>query len=277
MSIKIESTKVRWIIQDKNHADDDRQQIIDACKKLGIPYQEITIIPFSDELPEFPVDDEYENIYYGSVSMMGRVYRNLGRPVGLFFDHKTFSMENYVKQWGKHMLNSEVEFMELGEFINRDYPSDKYFFIRPDADSKAFNGIVLTFGEVAEWYDRLDLSPYTKIMVGPAYSVEKEWRNYVVNGKVITSSMYKKNHILHRSADDIPPEMIKFVEDRCREYTPHDVFAMDIAKCSGEHEYYIIECGCMNAVGFYCCDIHKYVEALSNYVANRVGLNNDFF
>ena len=78
--------------------------------------------------------------------------------------------------------------------------------------------------------------------------------------------MYRKNFKLHKDGNDIPPEMIKFVEDRCKEYMPHGIFAMDIAKCEGEHEYYIIECGCMNSVGFYHCNIDTYVEKLTQWV-----------
>jgi hypothetical protein len=264
--------KVRWIIQDKNYADDDRQQIIDACEKRGIPCVEISVIPFSDALPDFPVDDEYENIYYGSTTMMDRAYRDFNKPVGLFYDEDTFSMENYLDKWGEHMLSSEAEFMTMKEFATGNYNNDRKFFIRPDADSKSFAGVVIEYADFDDWYDKLikcdavGLGPDTKIMVGPAYNIEKEWRNYVVNGKVITSSMYRKNFKLNKDGEDIPEEMIKFVEDRCKEYTPHDVIAFDVAKCSGEHEYYIIECGCMNSVGFYHCDIDKYVEALTEYV-----------
>jgi hypothetical protein len=264
--------KVRWIIQDKNYADDDRQEIIDACEKRGIPCVEISVIPFSEALPEFPVDDEYENIYYGSTTMMDRVYSGFNKPVGLFYNHETFSMENYLEKWGEHMLSSEAKFMRFEDFRNSDHPADQKFFIRPDADSKSFAGVVVDFGGISEWYDKLTkedvfgLGPDTKIMAGPAYNIEKEWRNYVVNGKVITSSMYRKNFKLHKDGEDIPQEMIDYVEARCKEYSPHDVIAFDVAKCQGEHEYYIIECGCMNSVGFYHCDIDKYVEALTNYV-----------
>ena len=51
----------------------------------------------------------------------------------------------------------------------------------------------------------------------------------MIDGKVVTSSMYRKNFKLNKDGNDIPPDMIKFVEDRCKEYMPHKVFAMDIA------------------------------------------------
>lgn len=267
--------KARWIIQDKNYATGDREQIIEACNRLNIPCEQITVVPFSTALPEFPLDNEYENIYYGSTTMMDRIYRDFNQPKGLFYNHETFSMKNYIEKWGQHMLSSEAQVLTFEAFRNADYPLGQEFFIRPDADSKSFAGMVLEFKEIQEWYDRIisenvvELNPKTKILAGPAYHIEKEWRNYIVNGKVVTSSLYRKNFNLHKSNTDIPKEMIAYVEERCKEYQPHDVFAMDIAKCKGEHEYYIIECGCMNSVGFYHCDIFKYVEALSNYVIKR--------
>jgi hypothetical protein len=78
--------------------------------------------------------------------------------------------------------------------------------------------------------------------------------------------MYRKNFRLHKDANDIPADMIKFVEDRCKEYMPHKIFAMDIALCGDE--YYIIECGCLNSVGLYHCDVKKLIESVTNYLIN---------
>lgn len=264
--------KVRWIIQDSNFSDKDRIQVLEACNRLSLPCIQISVIPFSEHLPDFPIDDLHENIYYGSTTMMDRVYRDFDQPLGLFYNPETFSMENYLKQWGNYMLSSEADFMCFKDLIAKKLDPNHQLFIRPDADSKAFAGTVLKFGDIQSWYNQLTkddvygIGPDTKIMIGPAYHIEKEWRNYIVNGKVVTSSTYLKDFRRYKSSTDIPPEMIAFVEARSKEYTPHDVFAMDIAKCSGEDEYYIIECGCMNSVGFYAADIYKYVEALSNYV-----------
>jgi len=264
--------QVRWIIQDKNYAEADKYQITLACEANDLPCVQIAVIPFSDQLPDFPIDDTHENIYYGSTTLMNRIYQDLDRPLGLFYDHETFSMKNYIEKWGSHMLSSEAVVLPFKDFIQANHPANQQFFLRPDADSKAFNGTVMAFCDVKDWYQRLldnnvlEIGPETKILAGPAYNIEREWRNYVVNGKVVTSSLYMKNFRLHTSATDIPQEMLDYVEARCREYQPHDVFAIDIAKCSGDHEYYIIECGCMNSIGFYACDIHKYVKALSEYV-----------
>ncbi len=266
--------KVRWIIQNNLIAENDRNQFQEACDKLSVEHVEIIVVPFSNELPEFPIDDEYENIYYGSTTLMNNIYEQLSKPAGLFYDQETFSMENYMNQWREHMLSYGAEFMTMKEFANKAYPNDRNFFIRPDGDGKEFDGVVIEYGKFDDWYDKLTkcdavgLGADTEIMVGPAYNIGKEWRNYVVNGKVITSSRYRNNFKLSKSGEDIPEDMIKFVEDRCKEYQPHDVFAMDIAevKDDGENKYFIIECGCMNSVGFYHADIFKYTEAITNYI-----------
>ena len=269
--------KIRWIIQENDYSSEDVTQINRACDKIGVPYVNIKVIPFTNELPDFPVDDEYENIYYGGITMIDLLIRDYNSPKGVFMDRETFSMENYVGRWGEHMLSSDAEFMTFQEFVDRDYPENQTFFIRPDADNKSFAGQVLMFGEIESWYSNLlkddvyGLGPDTKIMIGPAYNIRKEWRNYIVNGKVVTSSMYRKDFRLHEDGKDIPEEMINFVEDRCAEYQPHDVFAMDIAEVldDGKPKYYIIECGGLNSVGFYHCDIDKFVGSLTDYLANK--------
>lgn len=276
------NNKVRWIIQHNLIAENDLNQIQSACDELGVPYINVKIIPFSSVIPKFPTDDEYVNIYYGATTFMNNVYNILDKPKGLFYNHETFSMENYINQWGDYMLNNAAEIMTVEEFINTtNDEDDNKMFIRPDGDGKEFDGQVATVKELKTMVTRMmqyegPMNMDSKIILAPAYNIKREWRNYIVNGEVVTSSKYRENFRLSKSSLDIPEEMITFVEERCKEYQPHDVFAMDIAEVlytsedgkTEEYRYYIIECGCMNSVGFYHCDIFKYVESLTKYVQN---------
>ena len=261
--------EARWIIQSNLSAEGgDFHKMSKVCEELGIEYQGVKVIPFSPELPEFIKDDK-ENIYYGSTTFMNNLYNQL-KPKGLFFDDKTFSMDNYLKVWNNYMLNSEGKVTTFREFCSENHPDGEEFFIRPDADDKSFNGDVKTFSEIKTFienstkFDNVILNEDTKILVSTPWNITKEWRNYIVNGKVVTSSMYRKNFKLHKDGNDIPQDMIKFVEDRCKEYMPHPVFAMDIALCGGD--YYIIECGCLNSVGLYHSDVKKMISAVTEFV-----------
>lgn len=262
---------VRWIIQTNLTHENDLREIQAACEKLGVPYEEIKVIPFSPDLPKFTIDDK-TNIYYGSTTLMENTYRLLNKPPGTFYDDAKFSMENYLKVWGDHMLNSEARVTTFGEFSRESHPDDSLWFVRPDADSKSFPGDVREFKDLRNWassftkFDNAVLDEDTKIIVAPPYNIRKEWRNYIVNGRVVASSLYRKDFRLNKNRHDCPPDMIKFVEDRCAEYAPHKIFVMDIALTGGD--YYIIECGCMNAVGLYDADIFAIVEAVSAEVGS---------
>lgn len=261
---------IRWIVQSNLSSEEgDYGSITRACNELGFDYEGVKVIPFSPEIPEFTMDEKI-NIYYGATTFMYNIYHQLNKPMGLFFDEDTFSMENYIKVWDKHMLNSEAKITTFNDFIKEKHHDDVNFFIRPDADDKSFAGEVLTFSEIKTFinntlkFDNVVLNGDTKILVSTPYYIRKEWRNYIVDGKVITSSLYRKNFKLCKDGNDIPEDMITFVEERCKEYMPHKVFAMDIALCGGD--YYIIECGCLNSVGLYHSNIKKLVESVSNYI-----------
>lgn len=266
--------KARWIIQNNLIAENDRNQFQLACDNLGVSHFEVIVVPFSNELPEFPIDDDFENIYYGSTTFMNNIYELLNKPKGLFYNHETFSMENYINKWGEHMLNCDAEIMTVKQFINmEDFGHELNMFLRPDGDGKEFDGQVGEVRQLKTMVKRMmdyesPMNLESKIVLGPAYNLQREWRNYVVDGKVITSSRYRDNFRLSKSCSDIPEEMIRFVEDRCKEYQPHDVFAMDIAevKDGNTMKYYIIECGCMNSVGFYHADIDTYVKKITEWI-----------
>lgn len=238
----------------------------DALQHFSIKFEEVKIIPFSGDLPKITFD-HHINIYYGSTTFMYNVYKRLSKPVGLFFDEQSFTMENYLKQWSKHMLNYGAELTTIRRFAGQTHDHDSLWFIRPNADDKSFSGEVKSFGDIKHWkdnissYDNVVLSEDTKILVGVAYNIEKEWRNFVVGGKVVASSLYRENFKLKTSSENIPESMVAFAEERCGEYMPHKIFVMDIALCGGN--YYIVECGCFNSTGFYKADVHKIIKEVS--------------
>jgi hypothetical protein len=192
---------------------------------------------------------------------------------GVFFNEQSFSIENYIKEWGVHMLNynaSITTFQELME--NRDYSANQLLFIRPNDDNKSFAGEIKRYCDIADWFKLLSgvensfLDSDTKIVIAEPYNIQYEWRLWIVNGKVVAASKYREYFKLKKERGC--PEAVKiFAEARCREFMPHDVFVMDICLCGDE--FYIVECGCMNAAGFYAADIAEIVARVSAYfIAN---------
>ncbi|MFC0773071.1 ATP-grasp domain-containing protein [Terrimonas alba] len=257
---------VQWIVQKNLTSQEDLNGLREACNKHNVNCIEINIIPFTTELPDFKVNPC--NIYYGSTTFNKLIYKNGKTKNGLFFNPDTFSIENYIKKWGRHMLNYEASVTTFKDLMNCRYDGGKLLFIRPNDDNKSFAGEVKKFNEIGEWYEKLktvgniDLSLESKIIVSEPYNIKYEWRLWIVNKKVVAASKYREYFQL-RKERGCPPEVVAFAENRCQEYTPHDIFVMDICLCGDE--YYIVECGCMNGAGFYNADIENIVKSVSEY------------
>lgn len=263
---------IRWILQNNLLAENDLSQLQIACETREILYENVTVIPFSSVLPSFSCYDGIENIYYGSTTFIENVSRCHATSLGLFYAAQRFEMTKQLQEWKQFMLNAEAECWTFSTFVQTRKRENTEYFIRPYDDSKAFDGTVMTFREICEWYERLfaleedtaTISPNSPIIVSPPYGIEKEWRTLIVEGKVVTASRYREHFRLSKSAEDCPEEMIVFAESRAWEYSPHDIFVLDIGLSGGE--YYVIEAGCANAAGFYEMDIGKFVEVISHYV-----------
>jgi len=257
---------IKWVVQSNLTNTENLHDLKTACGNTGAIYTEVEIIPFSPELPVFDITPG--NIYYGSTTFNNLLFNDERTRSGVFFNPATFTIENYIKQWGKYMLNADAEVTTFGELAAKNYAADTLLFIRPDDDSKSFAGEVKRFDEIKDWYSQLEslgnegLSLFTKIIVSTPYNIKSEWRLWIVNKKVIAASKYRTYFKLTKERG-CPAEVVAFAEKRCSEYTPHDVFVMDVCLCGDD--YYIVECGCMNGAGFYAADIGKIVEDVSNY------------
>ena len=265
--------KIRWVIQNNLIAENELKQIQNTCKSIGAEYEEVLVVPFSSELPEFTIDEK-ENIYYGSTTFMNNVYKILDKPKGLFYNHETFLMSNYIEKWGDYMLNCDAKVITIRDFLNSDLDPNENIFIRPNGDGKEFDGQVIKFKDAVSFLVRTmayesDLNGESKILSGPAYNILKEWRLYIVGGEIISASRYCENFRLSKSSIDIPESMLGFAKERIKEYTPHDNFAMDIAS-TDDGTYYIIECGCLNSVGFY----HSNIEIIIKSISNKLNYEN---
>lgn len=257
---------VQWIVQKNLTGKEDFEALQNACNRLGFFFSGVNIIPFSQKLPVF--SRQTPSIFYGSTTFTSLVYQDPELRCGLFFNEATFSIENYFKKWGEYMLNYGSTVSTFRELINGIRDAEELLFIRPNDDSKSFDGEVVRFGEIKEWYEKLLsignplLSPDSKIVVSEPYEITAEWRLWIVNKRAVAASKYREYFKLKKE-EGCPEEVKLFAERRCQEYTPHDVFVMDICLCGDS--YFIVECGCMNAAGFYNVNIEEVVKAVTGY------------
>ena len=267
---------IQWVVQNNLTKQELMDDLKGGCKSIDVDYIEVKVVPFSDELPYFPKDKK--SIFYGSTTMMYNVYKDPSINQGLFFNEDTFTMENYFSKWAIYMLNYDAGITSFRELMTKNYSPEQLIFVRPNDDSKSFAGEIVEFKRIESWYNNLigyenvNLNLDTKIVAGEPYNIKKEWRLWIVNKKVVASSQYKNGQSINK-VKDAPTNVVEFAEARCQEYTPHDVFVMDICLCGDE--LFILECGCMNSAGFYAADVHKIVKSVTEYFLENTVLKKN--
>lgn len=260
--------RIHWILQKNLIKEKIFLEIKEALKSDDISFEEVRIIPFSDELPEIKESNDFK-IFYGSTTLVLNAYKLDKFKEGIFYDKEVFNMRNYFKEWGNHMLNYDSEILTFNEIINKDYKNGTWF-VRPIYDDKSFSGRLMTFTEIENLEKSLVESnnPYltvnTQVAISKPKDIEKEWRHFVVDKKIVSSSKYAENGNLSKSRIDVPDELLKFVEDRCNEYVPNNIFVMDTALC--DDKFKIVECNCFNDTGFYDNDIKDIIKAVNNSI-----------
>jgi len=266
---------IKWIIQNNLIKANILQEFRDTFTELEIDFEEVKAIPFSNELPEFTPSKV--NIFYGSTTLMLNAYNNPNFRNGVFYDPKIFTIENYLDKWGDKMLNVGGQVLSFNQLIEKKVDTKLEWFIRPNEDDKSFAGTTMTREEIKEWYSKIleidnpNLNADTLIFVSEKKEIKKEWRNFVVNQKVIDSSRYMSNGVLNISTEDCPKEMIQFVEESAAEFSPHDIFVMDVAETS--NGFKIIECNCFNGTGFYNHKIKNIVAAITENLKTQITID----
>jgi hypothetical protein len=115
--------EVQWVVQQNLTSKKDFEGLKNACKKLGIDFISINIVPFSSEIPAF--EKEKRSILYGSTTFNALAYNEETLREGIFFDETSFSIENYFNEWKTYMLNYGSQICTFRELLNRELDSDK--------------------------------------------------------------------------------------------------------------------------------------------------------
>lgn len=256
---------MQWILQQF----EDTEKLADALDLLGIPYSWHKVVPFIGELvPEPEVRDPLSVVMFGSYSLWRYAKAKSLHP-GVFriapFVHE--------KPWQPFMLNGpNAMFLLVSEIEAKLAVDGCHWFIRPVADSKEQAGSVKTAAEIREMARKVmvldageiphgSLRPDTLMMLTPPARIYKEWRIWIVNGIVVTYSLYKEGaRVTYRHEIDTDAlEFARTLAGLNKGYSP--AYVMDI--CRTEEGLRLVETNCINAAGFYAADLAKLAETIN--------------
>jgi len=195
----------------------------------------------------------------------GFVTRALHHPRlsrGLFFDPAAFRWSAFRAAWGDAMLARDGNVMTLAGALERlrGQPA----FVRPDADSKAFDGAVLDREGLLR--AALSINHATSVVLARPMAIEAEWRFFIVAREVAACSEYRR---WGRPSVDgaVPHAAIELAAELAMRWSPAEVYCLDLA--AAENRVGVIEANCFNASRFYAADMRRILQAVNAHVLAR--------
>ena len=248
-----------YVVQENVFKEEGYDKLLDSMDRLGLEYEVVAVRPFVEEL-EFQTDRK--DVFTFGALKLARISEKYGwYPGSLMTPNHNFLV--YRNFYQEKLLNFDSKIKQFGEDFGW---SESCYFIRPCDDTKVFTGKVF---DMIEWlqfrecsltngYSSL-LDESTLIQVSYPKRLKKEFRMWVVGGKVATASMYKLGSRTLYS-EDVDPAAIEFCEKMADVFQLARAFVMDIGLT--DIGWKIIECGCINCAGFYKADVQRLLMAL---------------
>lgn len=253
-----------WVLQDNLYNESAFEGLLNQLDAQGVSYQVVSVDGKTNTLtPEIS--------YGGKIFVCGgkslekiAVLRNW-RP-GYIGENLDYEM--CLAKYGEHMLNAEAVVLPVQEHTKR---WDK-FFVRPVFDSKQFDGMTTDWDNFEYWRNQVrikaeklggdaKLSMKDKIVMAPLRKILAEYRFFVVDGKVVTGSIYKLGSVVLYS-DRIDEAVWSFARERVAQWSPSKAFVLDIAETS--EGFKVLELNAINSAGFYACDMGKFIDAINS-------------
>lgn len=257
---------MHWVVQGGTFSDRGWGTMLATFRQFGIPYTEHRVIPFVGELEPDPVLPTSNVMCMGSYSMRHAAALKGWNP-GVF-DLAPFDFRVQLQHWGGHMLNADSEVVR---FENVAFGNNAELFIRPVHDSKHFAGGLFERDIFAKWQQSVvdlnetDPSSFradTLVQVAVPKEIHQEARFWVVDGRVVTSSIYRRGGrgahgpVLDDRLHELASGLISGESGWC----PLRAFCLDV--CDTPDGLRVVEINTLNASGFYDADVPKLITTL---------------
>ena len=268
--------KIGAAVQLNHTKDEELFEYQMSFRELGLEPIFFGIIPFTTETTGTePFADYNKVICIGSVKIIDLWSKGfLPKEAAVFYDEEKFDQLFYSCYFPKELLlNGGATYGKFG--IMKDRPMSVDSFVKPSKDLKAFAGMVIEAGRTIaeEVFSRQVSSSFSEnpddevVLVAPLKNIKKEYRNFVVDGKIVDSSIYK---IGSKITYEVPTkeereEIQAFFDVIKGYYEPHDNYVVDFAMLE-DGTWNLIEYNCFNCAGMYATDRRKIFKAVMEYL-----------
>lgn len=256
-----------YVIENSYH--DDLYQVL-----TGLGYEVICdrYTPMQREATMKHYDDADCVVLYGSMSFVEQHQRNRCFVPGAYYTKDRYLCSEYMSRLPLDILaNNDYVMVPFAEFVRRREQFYKMFnankiFVRPNSGFKTFTGLPIHEDEFDYEVNTLrsgltSTTDQTMVLVASCKRIEKEYRFFIVNGKVITGSQYKDCDKLAIDAS-FDPACLAVAERVAKNPWQVDLaYACDVGIVNGEPK--VIELNAFSTSGLYAVDIPALFKAVS--------------
>ena len=256
---------MHWIIQNAMRTEPGVRELAETLPRLGIPH---SFHGLGDDWKLVPEANPAGNvIVIGAYAIRHEARQKGWLPGVLEVEHDHLA---YVRNWGDAMLNAAAAVWRFGDVPLSSLPDR--FFCRPAEDNKLWKAGPTRRDEFLEWHVQVtklwadpevesSIQPDTRIVIGPLREIAEEHRFWVVDGRVVTNSLYKRGpRVTYESHSD--PQVVAFAERlAAHPWQPQRAYALDIS-VGPTRDLHVIEVNNLGSAGLYAADIQKLVAAI---------------
>lgn len=250
---------MHYIIQENLFREEGHAKLINTLERFKISYELVQVLPFVEEVEH--VTDRKDVFVFGSLKL-ARLSKQYGwNPGALITENHDYNV--YSQHYKENLLNYDSQVVRFDDDFEWKYEQQ---FIRPCLDSKVFTGKVFNKEDWEEYKHRLltnghttSLTVDTLIQVARPKKITQEVRCWVVDGKIVTQSTYRRGSFLVYD-NVVDADAVEFAQAMVDIYQLAKTFVIDV--CLTEEGWKIVECGSTSCAGFYDADMQKLVMAL---------------
>lgn len=256
---------VRWVLQQYmlDRVPPGQRSLLDAANDAGMMTHVVQYVDLTENQFRLPIHTCA--VTWGShqfVRAFDKVHREVVQP-GSYCRTENLSYSAYAPYLGDLMLNDDFVLLPFGEVVRRRIT--KPIFLKPDAVTKAFTGLVITPEDFDHEINSLRQLHHIQndllCVVADPKPIDGEFRFVISRGKVVTGSEYRWDGRLDVRSDVHPAclEVASLVAQRA--WQADHVYTCDVALSEGRGR--VVELNSFSAAGLYACDVDAIVKEVS--------------
>jgi hypothetical protein len=248
-----------WLLQANCQDRTVVREIQDLLDEFGIRWVAIDIDLKSKRLPVVAEVKDHDIVLCHGPSFLTRLdYEHPKWRPGCIFDPASFRWSEFEKHWGDFMLSRDGRLSTVGDLLS-NLPTSQVF-IRPDADSKLFDGAVRSVEALHELLGELDRD--LPVVTASPVEIDREYRLFVVGSDVVAASEYRREGKPSINGF-VPNDVVDLAYAANHLWRPADAYVVDIGRSAGRIG--IVEVNCIMAARFYAADARAIIEALCGF------------